>query len=74
VGLPAPGIELKLLVVDGKTEVRYRGPNVTPGYWRAPQGQRPRPSTKKVSSRTGDAVKWIDDADIHLGLQASTAA
>ncbi len=35
VGLPAPGMELKLVPVDGKLEVRYGGPNVTPGYWRA---------------------------------------
>ena len=36
--------------VDGKTEVRYRGPNVTPGYWRAPEQPRARPSTRKASS------------------------
>ena len=36
-GLPTPGMELKLIDVDGKTEVRYRGPNITPGYWRAPE-------------------------------------
>ena len=35
-----PGMELKLVDVDGKTEVRYRGPNVTPGYWRAPEATR----------------------------------
>jgi feruloyl-CoA synthase len=48
-GLPTPGMELKLVHVDGKTEIRYRGPNVTPGYWRAPK-RRTRPSTKKASS------------------------
>jgi feruloyl-CoA synthase len=36
-GVPAPGLELKLVDTDGKTEVRYRGPNITPGYWRNPQ-------------------------------------
>ncbi|MFN3494252.1 MAG: AMP-binding protein, partial [Hydrogenophaga sp.] len=35
-GLPTPGLELKLVDTDGKTEVRYRGPNITPGYWRMP--------------------------------------
>ncbi|MEY4727373.1 MAG: hypothetical protein RLZ36_2000, partial [Pseudomonadota bacterium] len=35
-GVPTPGMELKLVDTDGKTEVRYRGPNITPGYWRAP--------------------------------------
>jgi feruloyl-CoA synthase len=33
-GLPTPGLELKLVDMDGKSEVRYRGPNITPGYWR----------------------------------------
>lgn len=37
IGLPAPGVELKLVPSGDKMEVRYRGPNVTPGYWRAPQ-------------------------------------
>jgi feruloyl-CoA synthase len=34
IGLPAPGVELKLAPVDRKMEVRYRGPNVTPGFLR----------------------------------------
>ncbi|MEO8079073.1 MAG: feruloyl-CoA synthase [Caldimonas sp.] len=37
IGLPAPGLEMKLAPVGDKVEVRYRGPNVTPGYWRAPE-------------------------------------
>ena len=37
IGLPAPGVELKLVPSGDKQEVRYRGPNVTPGYWRAPE-------------------------------------
>lgn len=67
-GLPAPGIEIKLIEVDGKTEVRYRGPNITPGYWRSPE------ATAEAFDEegffcTGDAVKWIDDNDIHRGLR-----
>jgi feruloyl-CoA synthase len=34
VGIPVPGVELKLIPHDDSFEVRYRGPNVTPGYWR----------------------------------------
>ena len=37
VGLPVPGNEAKLLPNNGKLEVRARGPNVTPGYWRQPE-------------------------------------
>src|SRR5213075_2539554 len=36
-GLPTPGVELKLVPAEGKTEVRYKGPNITPGYWRNPE-------------------------------------
>ena len=37
VGLPVPGNEAKLVPNNGKLEVRARGPNVTPGYWRQPE-------------------------------------
>ena len=37
IGLPVPGTELKLCPLDDKTEVRVRGPNVTPGYWKQPE-------------------------------------
>jgi feruloyl-CoA synthase len=38
VGLPSPGYELKMVPVDaaGKYEMRVRGSNVTPGYWKRP--------------------------------------
>ena len=36
VGLPLPGTEVKLVPDGDKLEVRVRGPNVTPGYWRRP--------------------------------------
>jgi acyl-CoA synthetase (AMP-forming)/AMP-acid ligase II len=51
--VPTPGLELKLLPVDGKVEVRYRGPNITPGYWRAPEETAEAISTRKASSAPG---------------------
>jgi feruloyl-CoA synthase len=33
IGLPAPGIDLKLAAVGTKLELRVRGPNITPGSW-----------------------------------------
>src|SRR5918992_3848553 len=36
-GLPPPGEEMKLVPVEEKYEVRLKGPNITPGYWRAPE-------------------------------------
>jgi len=34
IGLPIPGTEIKLAPSGSKMELRVRGPNVTPGYWR----------------------------------------
>ena len=67
-GLPAPGMELKLVPSDGKVEVRYRGPNITPGYWRAPEETKAH-FDEEGFFRTGDAVAWIDASNIHLGLK-----
>jgi feruloyl-CoA synthase len=67
-GLPTPGLELKLVDVDGKTEVRYRGPNITPGYWRMPQ-ETAEAFDEEGFFKSGDAVKWIDETDVHLGLK-----
>ncbi|WP_332775719.1 feruloyl-CoA synthase [Polaromonas sp.] len=67
-GVPTPGLELKLVPVDGKTEVRYRGPNITPGYWRAPEATR-ESFDEEGFFATGDAVAWIDNTDIHKGLK-----
>lgn len=36
IGLPAPGCALKLVPREGKLELRVRGPNITPGYYRQP--------------------------------------
>jgi len=67
-GLPTPGMECKLVPIEGKTELRYRGPNITPGYWRAPE------ATAEAFDEegffcTGDAVLWIDPADRNRGLR-----
>jgi feruloyl-CoA synthase len=67
-GLPASGMELKLVPTGDKVEVRYRGPNITPGYWRSPQATREAFDDEGFFC-TGDAVRWIDDGDIHRGLK-----
>jgi feruloyl-CoA synthase len=67
-GLPTPGLELKLVDTEGKTEVRYRGPNITPGYWRQPD-ETADAFDDEGFFKTGDAVKWIDETDVHQGLK-----
>jgi feruloyl-CoA synthase len=66
-GVPTPGVEVKLVDAQGKTEVRYRGPNITPGYWRAPT-ETAEAFDEEGFFCSGDAVKWIDETDIHQGL------
>ena len=66
-GVPTAGLELKLVPSGDKIEVRYRGPNITRGYWRNPE------ATAEAFDEegffcTGDAVKWIDNDDVHKGL------
>ena len=66
-GLPAIGMELKLVPVEGKLEARVKGPNITPGYWREPE------LTKKAFDeegfyRLGDAFKFADPAQPRKGL------
>ncbi|MDP3251458.1 MAG: feruloyl-CoA synthase [Hydrogenophaga sp.] len=67
-GLPTTGLVLKLVDTDGKTEVRYKGPNITPGYWRMP-AETADSFDEEGFFKTGDAVKWIDETDIHQGLK-----
>ena len=67
-GLPSAGMELKLVPLGDKLEVRYRGPNLTPGYWRRPEATS-EAFDEEGFFRTGDAVRWIDDDDIHRGLK-----
>jgi feruloyl-CoA synthase len=67
IGLPAPGVEVKLVPEGDKTEIRFRGPNVMPGYWRAPEQTRDAFDDEGYY-RTGDAVRWADPKNPQLGL------
>lgn len=67
VGLPAPGCEVKMALVDGKYEARFRGPNVMPGYWRNPQLTADAFDDEGYY-RSGDAVTFADWNLPELGL------
>jgi len=66
-GLPAAGMELKLVPNEGKLEARVRGPNITPGYWRQPEFTA-KAFDEERFYRLGDAFKFADPADLNQGL------
>ena len=66
-GVPVPGVELKLVPIEGKLEARLRGPNVTPGYWRQPHLTREAFDSEGFY-KLGDALKFQDPADPGQGL------
>ena len=68
IGLPAPGLQLKLIPVSDTYEVRVKGPNVTPGYLGRPD------LTEKAFDeegfyRIGDTVSFLDPQKPELGLR-----
>ena len=67
VGVPVPGMELKLAPVGDKLEARFRGPNVTPGYWRQPE-LTAKAFDEEGFYRTGDALRFIDRNDLSQGF------
>jgi feruloyl-CoA synthase len=66
-GLPVPGLELKLVPAEGKLEARVKGPNVTPGYWRQPE-LNAAAFDEEGFYRLGDAFKFADPDDPAQGL------
>jgi feruloyl-CoA synthase len=67
IGVPMRGVEVKLVPNGGKLEARYKGPNITPGYWRRPD------LTKDAFDgegfyKMGDALRFEDENDPGKGL------
>ena len=67
IGLPALGVELKLVPREGKLEARLKGPNISPGYWRAP-ALTADAFDEEGFYKIGDALKFEDAADPAKGL------
>ena len=68
VGLPLPGVAIRLVPLGDKLELRVRSASVTPGYWREPD------RTAAVFDdegfyRSGDAGRLVDPAHPELGLR-----
>jgi feruloyl-CoA synthase len=68
VGIPVPGMELKLVPHEDSFEVRYRGPNVTPGYWRDPVATK-QAFDEQGYLRSGDLLSFIDPQRPKAGLR-----
>jgi feruloyl-CoA synthase len=67
VGLPVSGNDAKLIPNNGKLEVRARGPNVTPGYWRQPE-LTAAAFDEEGFYKFGDALKPVDPDDFSAGF------
>jgi feruloyl-CoA synthase len=68
IGLPMPGITLKLVPTGPRYEVRLRGPMITPGYLWSPEANRGIFDDEGFY-RTGDTAQLHDPADIQKGLK-----
>ncbi len=67
IGLPVPGLEVKLVPAGERLEVRVRGPNVTPGYWREPELTHAAFDEEGFYGM-GDSVRLADPNDVAQGF------
>ncbi|CAM5181158.1 2-succinylbenzoate--CoA ligase [Castellaniella denitrificans] len=67
IGIPVPGVELKLLPSAGKLEVRVRGANVMPGYWKQPD-LTAAAFDEEGFYKIGDAVDFVESDKPEKGL------
>jgi feruloyl-CoA synthase len=67
IGVPLPGVTIKLVADGNKREIRLTGPNVTPGYHRDPVTTAAA-FDEEGFYRTGDAARLVDAADPQQGL------
>jgi feruloyl-CoA synthase len=67
IGLPLPGVTLKLIPREGKLEARLKGDNIMPGYWRAPE-LTAEAFDEEGFYKIGDALKFADPADPAKGM------
>jgi feruloyl-CoA synthase len=68
VGLPPPGVTLKLTPTDDKLELRVKSPSVTPGYWRR-DDLTSDAFDEDGFLRTGDALDWAEAGNQQTGFR-----
>jgi feruloyl-CoA synthase len=67
IGIPGRGVTLKLVPMEGKLDARFKGPNITPGYWRNPEITRTAFDAEGFYCM-GDAVRFADPDQPAKGL------
>ena len=67
IGIPCPGVTLKMLPNGDSYELRVKGPNVTPGYFRRPDLTAAAFDTEGYYL-IGDAGRFVDPADPSKGI------
>jgi feruloyl-CoA synthase len=67
IGVPGPGISVKLVPASDKLEIRVKGPNVTPGYFKA-SDLTAKAFDEEGWLKTGDAVRFADEGNPAAGL------
>jgi feruloyl-CoA synthase len=67
IGVPIPGCTIKLAPVGDRLEIRVKGPNVTPGYFRQPELTQAA-FDEEGFYRSGDAVRLLDEQDPNQGM------
>jgi feruloyl-CoA synthase len=68
VGVPHRGVTLKLVPNAGKLELRLKGPNITPGYWRRPD-LNAAAFDEEGFYKIGDALKLAEPGDWQGGFE-----
>lgn len=67
IGLPVPGVEMKLVPMSGRSEARVRGPSITPGFWRRPDLNENAFDDAGFYCM-GDAIKLVDPSTPQKGF------
>lgn len=68
-GVPVPGVALKLAPVEDQLELRVRGPNVTPGTWQPGGAVEPVALDADGFLPIGDAGALVDEARPEAGVR-----
>jgi feruloyl-CoA synthase len=66
-GLPQPGMFAKLVAAGDRYELRVKGPNIMPGYYRNPEANA-QAFDEEGFFKTGDAARWVDDDKPEAGI------